>query len=414
MHLELEIARRMAHATDGHRPSVMERIAVVAVALSLTVMLLAMAVMWGFKREIGEQISLLSADVVVTDAENLQGLGNRPMKSTSHLDSLIRSAADKGRVTRYARCGAVLRTDEGVEGVILKGVAAADDLSHYAAWLTQGTLPQIGDSIRKREVLLSQRLAEELAVGVDDRIELLFLAADERPYRDLFRVTGLYRSGLEELDRTLLLTDLRNVQRAVLWDANFLTGYEIRLADPAEADRVAAELDRALLYDEAAECECLVAQSVRNNYPRIFDWLKVHDVNTAVVILVMLVVAFFNMSTALLILVFERIRMIGTLKALGMQNRALRRIFCYRAARIALQGLLWGNVIGLTVCWLQHRFAWVKLDAEGYLLSAVPIDLHAGGWLLLNFGFATAIFLLMLLPASVVATIKPDETMRYE
>ena len=136
--------------------------------------------------------------------------------------------------------------------------------------------------------------------------------------------------------------------------------------------------------------------------------------NAVVILVIMLVVAFFNMSAALLILVLERIRMIGVLKALGMQNGSLRKVFLYRAAMIALRGFAWGNGIGLAVCWLQDHFHLLKLDAEGYILSAVPIALEWGWWLLLNVGFAVAIILLMLLPTSVVATVKPDETMRYE
>lgn len=414
MHLEVEIARRMARTSDGRRPSVMERIATLAVALSLTVMLVALAVMWGFKREIGEKISLLAADVVVTDVANLQTIEHRTICSTPHLDSLLRATVGEGRVARYARRGAVLRTNEGVDGVLLKGIERADELAPYAAWLRQGALPVVGGEVRTKEVLLPERLAATHALTVGDRIELLFVATDEPPYRDRYEVAGIYASGMEELDCALLLTDLRNVQRAALWSDEEVSGYEIRLADPQRAPQVAAALDHALLYDEAVECENLVAQSVQASYPQLFDWLKVHDVNTAVVIVVMLLVAFFNMSAALLVVVLERIRMIGILKALGMQNRTLRTIFRYRAALIALRGLVWGNVIGLALCALQHYFDLVPLDAEGYLLASVPIAMHWGGWLLLNAGFSVAIFVLMLLPASVVATIKPDETMRYE
>lgn len=414
MNLELEIARRMAHAAEGRRPSVMERIATLAVALSLAVMLVAMAVMWGFKREIGAKFSLLAADVVVTDVANLHTIEHRPIRSTTHLDSLLAAVADGERITRYARRGAVLRTAEGVEGVVLKGVARADDLAPYAAWLRSGQLPSVGDSIRSKGVLISEKLAATHALEAGDRIELLFIESDALPYRDRYEVAGVYHSGMEELDRMLLLTDLRNVQRAALWDEPLISGYEIRLRDADRAPQLAAALDEALLYDEAAESENLVAQSVQASYPQIFDWLKVHDVNTAVVIVVMLFVALFNMSTALLVVVLERIRMIGILKALGMQNRALRRLFRYRATMIALKGLVWGNVVGLALCALQYYFALVPLDAEGYLLASVPIAMRWGGWLLLNAGFAVTIFVLMLLPASVVATIRPDETMRYE
>ena len=219
---------------------------------------------------------------------------------------------------------------------------------------------------------------------------------------------------MEEMDDYSVLTDLRNVQRLSLWESYRISGYEILTTSFADAPRLAARIDHKLLYDETLESENVAALSVEEMNPGTFDWLKAHDVNAAVILVIMLVVAFFNMSVALLILVFERIRMIGILKALGMQNSSLRRIFLFRAARIARVGLLWGNGVGLALCAVQQWFAPIKLDAEGYLLSAVPIALEWDWWLLLNGGFVVVILLLMQLPTAVVTTVKPDETMRYE
>ncbi len=404
----------MAQSKDGSRPSVMERIAVLSVAVSVAVMLLALAVVIGFKREIGANMSGFASHVVVTDVRGLYRTDAEPIRAEQALDSLLR--ADKGvlHLQRYARRGGVVRSADAVEGVLLKGVGAEYDWSNYRHWLREGELPRVGDSIRTKDVLLSTQLAERLQVGVGDRIEMLFVEPDEAPYRDRFKVSGLYASGLEEMDRTMLLTDIRNVQRLSQWDEEELSGYEIYTTSLAEGKALAARLDHQLLYDERIETSNVTAVAVEELYPQIFDWLKAHDVNAVVVLLIMLVVAFFNMSAALLILVLERIRMIGLMKALGMQNRSLRKIFLYRASMIALRGLLWGNAVGLTIAWIQKYLHPIRLDAEGYMLSVVPIGLDWGWWLLLNVGFALAILLLMLLPTSVVATIKPDETMRYE
>ena len=173
-------------------------------------------------------------------------------------------------------------------------------------------------------------------------------------------------------------------------------------------------MGRTLLYDEAEGTENLAVTSVTERYANIFDWLKAHDVNAAVIIVIMLVVAFFNMASALLILVLERTRMIGLLKALGMRNGPLRRIFLYRAAFIALRGMAWGNGVGLLLCLLQQWFHVVKLDSEGYLLSEVPIALEWGWWLLLNAGVLAVIVLLLVLPTYIISSIKPEQTIRYE
>ena len=414
MNLELDLARRMARTSDGARPSVMERIAVVAVAVSVAVMILALAVMMGFKREIAHKLGAMSSHIVVTDLRNTYAVDAEPIRRTEVLDSLLATQPSIERVMPYALRGGVLRVEEGVEGVVLKGVDRSYDQQTYAEWLVAGELPRIGDSIRTKDILLSRYLADRLRIEVGERVELLFVEGDQLPFRDRFKVAGIYSSGMEEMDRALVLTDLRNVQRLGLWDADEVTGLELRVAQFDRAPAVADAIDRALLYTDREGLENLTARSVQEIHPGIFAWLKTHDVNTAVVLIIMLIVAFFNMSTALLILLFERIRTIGILKALGMQHRSLRRLFRYRATMIALRGLAWGNAVGLTLCWLQEAFELVKLDVEGYLLSAVPIAVEWGWWLLLNLGFVGAIYLMMLLPASVVATVKPDETMRYE
>ncbi len=414
MNLELDLARRMARSVDGERPSVMERIAVVAVAVSVAVMLLALAVMMGFKREIAHKLGALNSHIVVTDVRNTYALDAEPMRRTAALDSLLGAYPTVKSVMPYALRGGVLRVEEGVEGVVLKGVDASYDRATYSSWLVEGELPRIGDSIRTKDLLLSRYLADRLHIEVGERVELLFVEGGQHPFRDRFKVVGIYASGMEEMDRALVLTDLRNVQRLGLWDEEQVTGLELRVANFDEAPAVAETLDRALLYTDCEGLENLTARSVQEIHPGIFAWLKTHDVNAAVVLVIMLIVAFFNMSTALLILLFERIRTIGILKALGMPNGSLRRIFRYRATMIALRGLAWGNGVGLAICWAQQYFEWVKLDAEGYLLSAVPIAIEWGWWLPLNLGFVAAIYLMMLLPASVVATVKPDETMRYE
>ena len=412
--LERYLARRMAQSKDGSRPSVMERIAVISVAVSVAVMLLSLAVVFGFKREIGANMSGFASHVVVTDVRGLYRTDAEPIRADAALDSLLR--ADKGvlHLQRYARRGGVVRSTEAVEGVLLKGVGAEYDWSNFESWLKEGELPRVGDSVRTKDVLLSRQLATRLQVGVGDRIEMLFVEPDEAPYRDRFKVSGIYASGLEEMDKAMLLTDIRNVQRLSQWRDEEISGYEIYTHTLADGAALAARLDHQLLYDERIETSNVTAVAVEELYPQIFDWLKAHDVNALVVLVIMLVVAFFNMSAALLILVLERIRMIGLLKALGMQNGSLRKIFLYRASMIALRGLGWGNAVGLAIALVQKYLQPVRLDAEGYLLSVVPIDLDWRWWLLLNVGFTLSIVLLMLLPSSVVATVKPDETMRYE
>ena len=414
MNLSFFIARRMARPSPENRPGVMERIAVVSVALGVAVMILALAVILGFKREVAAKMTGFAGHVAVTDVRGVGTLDAEPVVRSAHVEELIRTTEGFRAMAPYALRGGIVRTADAVEGIVLKGVDGSFDWRFFREWLTEGELPRVGDSVRTKDALLSRTLADRLRLGVGDRVEMLFVEPGELPRRDRFKVSGIYASGLEDMDGAVVLTDLRNVQRLAEWTPEKVSGYEILLDDLAGADAFAARLSDALLYDESDDTRNLVATSVMERYPNIFDWLRAHDVNGAVIVVIMLVVAFFNMASALMILVLERTQMIGLLKAFGMSDGQLRRIFLWRAAFITLRGLAWGNAAGVGLCLLQRATHLVKLDAEGYLLSEVPVALGWGWWLLLNAGFVAAIVALGVVPACVVSTVKPEEPIRYE
>ncbi|MDE5708855.1 MAG: ABC transporter permease [Alistipes sp.] len=414
MNLAFFIARRTARPASSEKPGVMERIAVLSVALSVGVMILSLAVMMGFKREVTRKITGFAAHATLTDVRNVRSLNSVPVRRSDYLESLIRGTEGFVSMAPYALQGGIVRTDEAVEGIVLKGVDASYDWRFFEEWLLEGALPRVGDSIRTKGILVSRNLSRRLKLGVGDRVEMLFVERDRMPRRDRFKIAGIYSSGMDEMDNTLVMTDLRNVQRLSDRSDREITGYEIFTRSLASSGEYVRQLDRTLLYDESGETDNLTVQSVEMQYANIFDWLKAHDVNAAVIIAIMLLVAFFNMTSALLILVMERTRMIGLLKSLGMPDGQLRRIFLYRAAFVALRGMAWGNGAGLTLCLLQQWTGAVKLSAEGYLLSEVPVAVEWSWWLLLNGGVLATIVLLLVIPASVVSRIRPDEAIRYE
>ena len=392
MNLAFFIARRTAQHTPDNKPGVMERIAVISVALSVAVMILAMAVIMGFKHEVARKVTAFAAHTVVTDVRGVGTLDSEPVRRSARTEGLIRSTRGFASMAPYAVKGGIVRTADAV----------GEDL------------PRVGDSIRTKDILLSRSLADRLMLGVGDRVEMLFVEAGDTPRRDRFKVAGIYSSGMDEMDNTVILTDLRNVQRLSDWAPDEISGYEVFTDDLAGADDFARRLGHTLLYDEDDATANLAVTSVTELYASIFDWLKAHDVNAAVIIVIMLVVAFFNMTSALLILVLERTRMIGLLKAFGMRNGQLRQVFLWRASFITLRGLAWGNAVGLGLCFVQRYFHVVRLSSEGYLLSEVPISLGWGWWLALNAGAVAAIVALLVVPTYIVSTVKPDESIRYE
>lgn len=414
MNLALFIARRTARSRSGDKPAVTERIAVVSVALGIAAMICTIAVIMGFKREISRKMTGFAAHVTLTDIRGRNTLDARPVRRSEHLEELIRTTPGFVSLAPYALRGGIVRTDDAVEGLALKGVDGTFDRTLFEEWLVDGSFPRVGDTLRTKDLLLSRNMARRLQLQTGDRIEMLFVENDSAPRRDRFKISGIYSSGMDEMDDAVALTDLRNVQRLAEWAPDEISGYEIYTDDLARAGEFAAALDRRLLRDDSELTENLAVDSVQELYPNVFDWLRAHDVNAAVVLVILLAVAVFNMAAALLVLVLERTRTIGLLKALGMRNAPLRNIFLFRASFIALRGLAWGNVIGLALCLLQQQTHLLKLNSEGYLLSEVPVALGWGWLLALNAGFLAAIVLLLTVPASIVSTIKPEETIRYE
>ena len=401
MNLELFIARRIAHNGSGNRPGVMVRIAVVAVALSVTVMILALAVIMGFKREITDRVTGFSSQVEVADLRSAGSIESVPVLRSEQLERAIRSAGEVVRLAPYAVKGGVVKTPDAILGVMLKGVDGGYDWSFFRDHLLEGELPRVGDSIRTKEILISRSVAREMGLVPGDKVEMLFVESEKSPRRDRFKVSGIYATGMDEFDRSVAMTDLRNVQRLADWSSDEVSGYEVTLADFSQAEDFSRRLN-------------LTARSAQERFPTVFDWLKTHDVNAAVILVIMVIVAVFNMATALLTLVLERTRMIGLLKTMGMNNASLRRIFLYRALMLIVRGVVWGNAIGLGICLLQYYFHLIPLDPEGYMLSEVPVAFGVGWWLALNAGVVVVILTLLMLPASIISQVKPVEAIRYD
>ncbi len=414
MSIEYFIAKRSAESKSGARPSVMVRVASISVALSVGVIILSLAIVFGFRREVSSSLMGFTSEAVVTSFMTLNGERNNPVLRSPLIEKLLTEHFDAKAAVPYATLQGVVRSREGVEGVMMRGVDSLYDFDFLSGALTAGTLPRVGGAKASRDLLLSSSLAERMGLEVGDRIELIVSQDDKSLRRDQFKICGLYSTGLDEWDRMVVITDLRNTQRLNGWSESAISGYELSYDSLAEAYRACTAISEELYLLEVEGTENLIAYTAEQIYPAIFDWLNAHNVNAVVIIVIMLVVAGFNMATALLILVLERTRMIGVLKALGMNNGSLQKIFLYRALEITTKGLLWGNIIALAICFAQQRFEIIKLDAQNYLLTHVPIDLGAGWLILLNVGVVAIILLLMVVPARMVSRIKVETTLKFE
>lgn len=413
MSLEFDIARRLSQRGGGRRSGIMERVAVTATAVSVTVMMLTLSVVVGFKHDLTRIVTGATAGVTVTAPQSGGVISGVGLERDGRLERIMTECEGIEHVAPFAAKEGVMKNDDNTAGVIVKGVDSLYDWRFMEGCLRRGRLPRIGGLPRVKEILISEQTARAMAVDTADRIEMIFVTGQEAR-RDRFSISGIYSTGVEMIDATVVMTDLRNVQRLCDWPEQTVTGYELRTEDPRRAAQIAERLNEefvGLYLDEGIDAEAFAVEQI---YPNIFGWLATHDINAAVMVAIMIVVALLNMITVLLIIVLERSRMIGELKAMGMNNRSLTLLFFYRAAFIALRGIAWGVAAGLALCWVQHSTGILTLPSDGYFLSHVPVAFCWGVWAAAIAAASAVIMCVMLLPAAFARRISPAETMRYE
>lgn len=413
MNIEFDIARRLSDRRGGAKAGIMERVATIATAVGLAVIIVTLSVVIGFKQNLGALISGVSSDIVVTAPQSRGVVSAVGLERSAELESLFESD-DIIQCSSFTSKEGVLKSDDNIVGVLLKGVDTLYDSSFYTSKIIEGMFPRIGEEPRTKDILISQRMAEKMDVEVGERIEMLFLDYDGGVLRDRFLISGIYNTGVDIIDDRYVITDMRNVARLYDGDSNVVTGYELWLDKDADKYLVAEHLNEefmTLYFDTGIQAEAYTMEDI---FPQVFGWLATHDITALVVIVIMLVVALLNMATALLIIVLERERMIGELRALGMRRSGVVRLFLYRSLFIVARGVAWGVAIGLIVVLVQHTWSVIPLPAEGYLLDAVPTAMCWGWWIAMLIVVVAVTLLFMLLPATLSARISPAETMRYE
>ena len=410
MNLPLFIARRTANSSTSTQ-STMVRIATAAVAVSVAVMVVTIAVVIGFKKQIRATISDMSADIVVTDLASLYGAEVRPVTVDNSLGEIFDSTEGIEHIDGYAMRGCIARSKSGTAGIVLKGSPSFDDSNTIAKSIIEGTLPRTEEQ-RYKELLLPDKVATTLGVACGERIELLLFANGQTPEREIFKICGIYQA-VGDLPISMALSDIRNVQKINGWPSDTFSGFEIRLREGYNAEVVSDQLNDALFEYYVGDAN-LSSLSTNEIYANIFAWLETHDINATVIVVIMFIVALFNMITALLILLFERTRMVGILKSLGMNNREVRKIFLYQSARIVGRGLLIGNAVAIALILIQKYTGVIKLDAAAYFVAEIPVNIGVVEILTINIIFAAAILALLFATTAIVTKIKPSEAVKYE
>ena len=398
------ISQRIRSGLKGSFSSLVSQIAVAIIALGMIISILSYSILEGFKHEIRSKIYGLSGHIVVNKFDLNRSFEESPFSKNREIYIKKDSLEGIKSIDPVIHKPGLLKSDQEVVGIILKGVEPDYNWELFSKSIIAGKIPSLKDSAYSQEIMVSKKIANALNTAVDDTILLCFV--QDKPRFRKVKITGLYETGLEEFDEHVVMGDARLIRRLYAMPDSLVGSYEITLHDFSDLDSMALLVEDRLDYD-------LGYMTVKDKYMQIFDWLMLLDRNVLIFLVLIIGVGTFVMVATLLIMIMERTSMVGLLKALGARNGQIRRIFMLNGAFIVLKGLLIGNAIGLFLCWLQWQFKVMPLDPDTYYMSSVPIAWTWIPFLLLNILFASILMLIQLIPVVMVSKINPAQSVKF-
>ena len=413
MNTELFIVRRLIGSRKEGRSfsRSIVGIAMFGIALSLAVMIVAVAIVTGFKKEISNKVTGFGAHIQILNMDSNLSYETAPVPSGLESVKRIREIEGIKNVQPFAIKAGIIKTGEEIHGAVLKGIDKSFDWTFIEEHLSEGELFHVNDTVRTNNVVLSGSTARLLNLGVGDRFTMYFI--QDPPRARTFTISGIYNTSLEQFDMLYIFADIKQVQRLNNWDMGEVSGYEVLIEKMDNLPEMAWLVREQVGIDFLEDGSRLRVETIEQKNAQIFDWLKLQDMNVIVLVILMVVVAGFNMISGLLILILERTNMIGILKALGTNNVSVRKIFMYQSAYLTLVGLFWGNLFGLGICLAQKYLNLMPLDPSSYYLDTVPINLNLLHLLMLNLGTMVITFLFLLIPSMIIARISPEKSIRF-
>lgn len=400
------ISSRIFSFSKENLSSVVMKIAVVSIALGISIMLISIAVIVGFKNQIKEKVVGFVSPIQIQVLNQNESIEETPFLYDSTLKSRLDLPFIKSIYPTANKAGLV-KTEEEIHGIVLKGVGGNYNWDYIKSNIIAGDIPQYVDDERSNDVLISKIISDKMRLNVGDEVRIWFIGENMKTRGRKFLVKGIYETGLTECDERFIYCDLSQIRRLNGWDENMVGHLEIDLVEGVSA----SEANNIIYYKIPTN---LISYEASNLYPQIYDWLELQDMNVVIIIVLMLLVAGITIISMLLIIVLERTSTIGILKSMGANNAFIRRVFLQRSQRILLIGMLFGNVLGIGLCLLQKYTEIIKLSPESYYLSSVPIEINLTYILLLNIGTFILWVLMMSIPTMIINNIKPSKSIRFE
>ncbi len=396
------------------------KIGITGISLGVAVMIITMAVVTGFQKQIIEKITTFTSHLQINDYDPNQSLEPNPITFEKEMLIKLRKTNNVKHIQAFATKNGILKTKTENEGIILKGVSSDYDWSYLKPYTIEGSHLSISNDSVSKDIFISQTLANKLHLKLNQKLLVYFMTKkkltdttfngqnyiDYEPRVKDFYVKGIFNTGFNDFDKNLVFVDLKQIQKLNYWKDNEVAGYEVYLKDFNSLESSVENINDIIGYNYTVE-------SVRQLQSSIFSWLDMIDVNAVIIITLMVLVAAINMISALLILILERTNLVGILKALGLANTNVRNIFFHVSLQLLIKGLLIGNIIGIGFCLLQNQFHFLTLNPETYYLDAVPINISSIHILLINLGTITTCLVMMFLPTLILNKITPIKAIRF-
>ncbi|MDR2844357.1 MAG: ABC transporter permease [Candidatus Symbiothrix sp.] len=408
------IAKRIYFNKDGQKqvspPAV--RIAIASMALGLSIMILSVAIIVGFKKEVRNKVIGFGSHIQITHFDSNSSYETQPIAVSDSLLNELKILPGIAHIQAFATKPVIIKTDSDFQAVILKGVDEHFDWTFLQQNLIEGEVPLISADLLNNRILISKNIADKLQFKTGDSFLCYYL--QEPPRVRKYTISGIYQTNFVDYDKVFIVGDIKQIRRLSEWDNDVASGLEILVNDYEQVEQTAETVSYHLSTQTDRFGNHYYVRSIQQINPMIFAWLDILDTNVVVILLLMLLVAGFSMISGLLIIILERANMIGILKAMGENNTGIRKIFLYLSAFLIGKGLLWGNVIAIAICFIQKYTGIFKLNPEAYYVSEVPIDLNFGTLLLINLGTLIVTLLMLVGPSYLVAKLSPAKTIRFE
>ncbi len=399
------ITRKIALGKQPNFSRFIIRVAVAAIALSITIMIIAGSLVSGFQKEISEKIFGFWGHVRIYDYNSTMGFQDKAVSIHQKFYPSIERMPGVKHIQVYANKPGIIKTKNEIESIIVRGYGKDFDTSFISKCMQSGKIFDAGDTSHPRKILISQSTAIRLNLKVKDDIIIYFIQQPPRVRK--FKVAGIYKTGLEEFDKLYALTAISDIQQLNNWSADSVSGFEIFINDVKDITPMGKKINESYIGQN------LVAQTMKDISPNIFDWLELQNINEYVILILMTIVAVINMVTALLILILERTNMIGVLKTYGATNSFIRRIFIYHAGIIIFQGIIIGNFIGLGLCYLQSKYGLIRLAEESYYVKVAPVHFDPLFIAIVNIGVLVVCLIVLLIPSYLVSKVSPVKAISF-